>query len=222
MIDFCYTKNFSSEIPPAVWDSLAETYILFILSAVFVYYLAAYFIKSFGLYKISRSRKFNNAYLAWFPFANHYLFGLVSDDINKYKNVQSSNKIVLLILSIFNSILALLLCIILFISVGEILSAASYTTPSSDFWVSFLQNKAIPFLTIIFTMFIVNLLFNIFYCIYAHNIIKDYVPKLSTLLCIILVLNLFMFGDRLVDSIIFLSISTNQPESLKSCNQPLA
>ncbi len=221
MIDFCYTKNFSSEIPPAVWNSLVETYILLILSAVFVYCLVAYCIKSFGMYKIARSRNFDNAYLAWFPFARHYLFGLVSDDINKYKNVQSSNKIVLLILSIFNSILALLLCMILFVSVGEILSAARYSTTSSDFWVSFLQNKAIPFLAIVFTIIIVNLLFNIFYCIYAHNILKDYAPKLSTLLCIILVLNLFMLGDKLVDSIIFLSISTNQPESLKNCNHPL-
>lgn len=221
MAMFCAAKSFSSEVPPEFWMSLAKTYILFILSAIFMYHLIAYCIKSFGMYKIARSRGFNNAYLAWFPFARHYLFGKVSDDINKYKYVESSNRVVLLILSILRSILALSLCMLMFVSIGEILSAASYANPSSDYWILFLQNKAIPFIMTISIILIVGLMFNIFYCIYASNIIKDYIPKLSTLMCIIFVSNLFVLSDKLVDSIIFLSISTNQPESLKNGNQPL-
>ncbi len=220
MADFCYTKSVSSEIPPSVWAALAQTYIVVIFSIICLYCLIAYCIKSFGMYKIAKGRNFNNAYLAWFPFARHYLFGQVSDDINKYKYVESSNRVVLLLLSILNSILAFSLCMLTFISIGEIVSAGN-SVSSSNYWVLFLESKAIPFLMIISAMIMVSLLFNIFYCIYAHNIIKDYVPKLSTLICIILVLNLFMIGDKLVDSIIFLSISTNQPESLKNGNQPL-
>lgn len=212
MIYSCATNNFSTEFLTDFGYSIIGSCLLIFFMAILIFSLASYCLKSIGIYKIAKNRNFNNAYLSWFPFARHYLFGKISDDINKQKNVESSQRGILLVLSVLNGIGELIFCVFLFISVVELMKvdvnsyAVSYT-----YW----ANKINFFLTMLTIIYMVSLLFNIFYCICAHNIFKDYVPKLSGLLCFLVVLSLFVFNDSLIDSVIFLSISTNEPESLK-------
>lgn len=217
----CATGSFSSGFLTGFWASFVEVYICIFFIAILLYSLVSYCLKSFGMYKMAKNRNFDNAYLAWLPFARFYLFGKISDDINKQKNVKSSHKGILLTLSVLNCVSSLILFVFLFVSIAEFLGAAASSTYtiSYDYWTNFITNKVNSFLIIITIIYIVSLLFNIFYCIYAHNIFKDYVPKLSGLLCVVIVLTLFVFNDSLIDSAIFLSISTNEPESLKNNNQ---
>lgn len=215
----CDYSSFGSEFLTGFWSSFAEMYILTIIVMIFLYGLIAYCLKSFGLYKMAQRRNFDSAYLAWFPFARHYLFGKISDDINSHKNVKSSNSKILLILSVLFGASILIFCSFMFISVAELLGAANTLTTSSEYWIKFFANKFNSFLVMITVVFIIYVIFNIFYCICANTILKDYLPKLSGLMCIIVILNLFLFGDKFVDPIIFLAISTNEPESLKNSNQ---
>lgn len=222
MAYFCDASSFSSGFLTGFWTSFTEFYICIIFIAILLCGLAAYCIKSFGMYKMAQIRNLDSAYLAWFPFARQYLFGKISDDINKHKNIQSSNRVILLSLSILNGIATFILGIFLFISLAEIIGAASTLTISFsyDYYINLWASKFNSFIVIITIMAIISLLFNIFYCIYANNVFKDYVPKISALLCTIIVLNVFIFhNNMLVDSVIFLSISTNEPESLKPNNQ---
>lgn len=219
MANFCDASNFSSGFLTGFWASFAELYILMILGAICIYGLVVYCIKGFGIYKMAQNRNFDNAYLAWLPFARYYLFGKISDDINRYKNVKSSNRVALLVLSILDSLSILALFVFLFVSICELLSAANSFSSSSDYWVKFFLDKANSFFTITTLIFIMKILFGIFYCVHANNIVKDYVPDISGIICVIIVLNLFLFGDGLVDSVIFCCISTNQPQSLKNSNQ---
>lgn len=223
MANFCDASNFSSGFLTGFWASFAELYILIFLGAVCIYCLVVYCIKGFGIYKMAQNRNFDNAYLAWFPFARYYLFGKISDDINKYKNVKSSNRVVLLVFSILYSVSVLILCMFIIVSVGELLGTASSFSYSSDYWIKFISSKTNLFLIMITIVAIIALTFNILYCIYASNIFKDYVPNISGLMCAIMVLIYFVlngiFSTSLVDAAIFLSISTNQPESLKNSNQ---
>lgn len=176
---------------------------------------------------MAKNRNFDNAYLAWFPFARYYLFGKISDDINKYKNIKSSNRVVLLVLSILHSVSIWVLNIFICISFAEFSGAAFaglsgaeiYVTPLSEYLTVFLAEKINSFLIILTIIFIIWMMFTIFYCIYANNILKDYIPKLSGLMCLILILNCFMFSCMIVDSVIFLSICTNQPDSLRDSNK---
>ena len=71
------------------------------------------------MYKMAKNRNFDNAYLAWLPFARFYLFGKISDDINKQKNVKSSHKGILLTLSVLNGVSSLILFLMI---IGQILS----------------------------------------------------------------------------------------------------
>ena len=215
----CDYSSFGSGFLTGFWSSFAEMYILTIIVMIFLYGLIAYCLKSFGLYKMAQRRNFDSAYLAWFPFARHYLFGKISDDINKYKNVKSSNSKILLILSIVFGASILIFCSFIFISIAELLGAASTLTTSSEYWIKIFSNKFNSFLVMITVVFIIYAIFNIFYCICANTILKDYIPKLSGLMCIIVILNLFLFKDKFIDSIISLAISTNEPESLKNSNQ---
>lgn len=221
MTQFCDVSTFSSGFLTGFWTSMAEFYMFTIIIALCVCGVMAYCIKSFGMYKMAQKRNFDNAYLAWFPFARYYLFGKISDDINKIKNRQSSNRVILLVLSILNSMSTLIFFTFVFVSIVELLSSASTVTYSSsyEYWTTLFTNKLNSFLIMLTVIFIISLLFNVFYCICANNIFKDYIPKLSALMCIILVLNLFVFGNQMVDPIIFLSISTNEPKSLQNNNQ---
>ena len=219
MSSFCDISNFSSGFLTGFWASFAQFYLLMFLVSISICGLVAYCFKAFGIYKMAQGRNLNNAYLAWIPFARHYLFGKISDDINRYKNIKSSNRVILLVLSILNSVSVLMLYIFVFVSLAELLGAANYAPSSSDYWAAFISKKISLFLIILTIMSIAKLMFIIFYCIYANNIFKDYVPKLSGLMCFILILNYFVFSGifsyMLVDSVIFLSICTNQPNSLK-------
>lgn len=219
---FCNATNFSSGFLTGFWASFFEFYIIVFLGALCTYGILVYCIKGFGLYKMAKNRSFDNAYLAWIPFARFYLFGKISDDINRHKKIQSSNRVVLLIFSILYSVSVLILYMFIFVSLGEFLGAASSITSSSDYWIDFLLSKANSFLIIITIITIIAITFNILYCIYANNIFKDYVPSISGLMCMIIVLMYFVFSGifsaALVDSVIFLSISTNKPESLKNIN----
>ena len=217
----CAASSFSSGFLTGFWASFAELYICIFFIIILLCSLVSYCLKCFGMYKMAKNRSFDNAYLAWFPFARYYLFGKISDDINKQKNVKSSHKGILLTLSVLNGVSSLILFVFLFVSIAEFLGAAASSTYtiSYDYWTNFINNKVSSFLIMITIIYIVSLLFNIFYCIYAHNIFQDYVPKISGLLCVVIVLNLFLFKDSLIDSTIFLSISTNEPESLKNNNQ---
>ena len=221
MIHSCVDSSFISGVLADFWTSFIESYafIIFFI-AILLCSIVSYCLKSFGMYKIAKNRSFSNAYLSWFPFARYYLFGKISDDINKHKNVKSSHKGILLTLSVLNGVSSSILFGFLFVSIAELLGTAANThTLYYEYWTHFVTNKINSFLIVITIIFVVSLLFNIFYCIYAHNIFQDYVPKISGLLCVVIVLNLFLFKDSLIDSTIFLSISTNEPESLKNNNQ---
>ncbi len=221
MIYSCTASSFGSGVLTGFWASFIEIYICVIFIFLLLFGLIAYCLKSFGMYKMAKNRNFDNAYLAWFPFARYYLFGKISDDINKHKNIKSSHGGILLTLSILNSVCSLILLVFVFVSTAELLGAAATSTYiiSYDYWMNFLTNKINSFLIMITIILIISLLFEVFYCIYAHNIFKDYVPKISRVLSIIIILALFVFKDSLIDSAVFVSISTNEPESLKNNNQ---
>lgn len=72
----------------AVFGAVA-LFILIIWLIVLAYLVVVYILSSIATYKISKSRGYKNAWLAWVPVANSYVLGSIADSIDGYNGKRS-------------------------------------------------------------------------------------------------------------------------------------
>lgn len=101
MYSYPYYYNSAAEIMGIM---LSVFVIAFVLS--FIIMLACYIFEAIGMYTISKKRGYNKPWLAFIPFANSYLFGAVTDNINAVNGKKSSFRVWLLVLKIINTVIS--------------------------------------------------------------------------------------------------------------------
>lgn len=64
-------------------------FVLIICLIVFAYTAVVYILSSIAIYKLSDSRGYKNAWLAWVPVARNYVLGSIADSIDGYNGKRS-------------------------------------------------------------------------------------------------------------------------------------
>ena len=89
-------------------------------SLTFILGIAAYILRSIGLYSIAKRRGIANPWLAWIPVAWVWVLGSISDQFRYVTKAQvKSKRKVLLITSIIYTVLALVMIVLLVVNCVE-------------------------------------------------------------------------------------------------------
>ncbi len=85
--------------------------------------IAAYILLALGMYSIAKRRGIKNPWLAWIPVANMWLLGCISDQYRYVaKGQEKSKRKMMLVLSILNTLVALILVVALLVWVFGLMS----------------------------------------------------------------------------------------------------
>ena len=58
--------------------------VIMVSTILFVFSIAGYILKAVGLYKLAEKRKIKNSSMAFFPVANNYLLGKITEQIKLF------------------------------------------------------------------------------------------------------------------------------------------
>ncbi len=164
--------------------------------------LTTYILNSIGLMTIAKNRGIKNPWMAWIPFASSYLFGMVSDDVNRYKGKQTKHSAILLGLEIA-SVACIFVGYLLCFGVGV---TAGVMSESSGAAASPAILGAFGGIFVILLAFVPMIIYTVFYYIALYNILQTYAPNHAIL---VLLLTLLVFSP--LASIYLFVIRNKQP-----------
>ncbi len=165
--------------------------------------LTTYILNSIGLMTIAKNRGIKNPWMAWIPFASSYLFGVVSDDINRYKGKQTKHSKILLGLEIASIVCIFVGYLFCFGLVVTGIMAESNGAAPSPAILGVLGGCLVILLTIV-----PAIIYTVFYYIALYNILQTYAPNYAIL---VLLLSLLVFAP--LASIYLFVIRNKQPIS---------
>jgi len=122
-MNYMYSHELESAIPVLAF------YVTSLLTSG-VWSIAAYVLRSLGVYTVAKRRGVRNPWMAWVPVADYYLLGCISDQYRYVVKGQNKNKRRVLLALAISQILAIvatvILCVVLvFQAVGTAASGAT-------------------------------------------------------------------------------------------------
>lgn len=165
--------------------------------------IAAYVLRSVGLYSIAKRRGIANPWLAWIPVAWVWVLGSISDQFRYVTKAQvKSKRKVLLALNIVCSVLAVALIVMLIVNMVEVFELLNYGTEEQ--MMTLALTMLFQFLGIGLLAAAVSLVFMVFYYIALYDLYTSVNPPCNVLFLVLSIVfkvtvPFFIFFNRKMD-----------------------
>ena len=175
--------------------------------------VAIYVFNSIGLMTIAKNRGITHPWMAWIPFANSYLFGKLSDDINFCKGKRTNHRKLLLGLLIAAEIVVLVGYIVMV--VGAVAAGFIDSMRGGEELIAFMPFLMLIGWAIMMVGAIIAIVHSVFYYIALYNILNAYAPNMAV---VILLLTILVFSP--LSSIYLFAIRNRAPAEPMYPTQP--
>ena len=169
----------------------------------FLLSIAAYILRSIGLYAIAKRRGIANPWLAWVPVAWVWVLGSISDQFRYVTKAQiKSKRKVLLAMNIVCSVLSLVLIVLCIVNMVEMFEVGMYG--SEDQLMTVALTMVFQVLGLGALVFIVSIAYKVFYYIALYDLYTSVNPPCNVLFLVLsIVINItapfFIFFNRKLD-----------------------
>ena len=165
--------------------------------------IAAYVLRSIGLYAIAKRRGIANPWLAWIPVAWVWVLGSISDQFRYVTKAQvKSKRKVLLALNIVCSVLAMVMIAICLVNVVEVIELVNYGT--EDQMLTLALTMLFQILGVGLLAGAVSIVFAVHYYIALYDLYTSVNPPCNVLFLVLSILfqvtmPFFIFFNRKLD-----------------------
>lgn len=185
------------------------------LLTIFVVFIIAislvdYILTGIAYMKLAKQRGIKNPWLAWIPFANAYLIGKVSDDINAQYQKKTNRGVALLILNIISSAGGLITSGFAFDAFNRLARMSDYFTSSYSYSFGYAASSVIIIVSLLLaaaSIWCTVILFMSYYSVF-----KEYSPANAGAFLAISLVALFILSISFAAPIIILCIYKNTPQ----------
>lgn len=170
-----------------------------------------YVLNGIAFMKLAKQRGIDNPWMAWVPFANTYLIGKISDDINACYQNKTNRRITLLVLDIVLAVSVIPFCVI----IGDFVVSIIKDAMNDSYKLSFSYINGFQFsllVIIILLMFVLAMLVMIIQFMSYYSIFKEYSPSNAGLFLALSIIAYFVLSCGFIAPIIILCIYKNTPQ----------
>ena len=151
--------------------------------------IAAYVLRSVGLYTIAKRRGISNPWLAWIPVAWVWVLGSISDQFRYVTKAQvKSKRKVLLAVNIIYAVLALVMVVVLIVNFVGIFGLAMEEVPSEDELVVSALSMLLQVLGISGVVLVVSVVMAVFRYMALYDLYTSVNPPCNVLFLVLSIL----------------------------------